>query len=152
MFGDATSELLAIVVLPAAAGLICLCLVILQNARAAANDKPQEPSCRQLRNTLGVLSITDAYDPERNVLWEHQILALQRIGKQINYAELDSLWQHYQYLYPELYEGVTLCDWLGFLRDCNLARFDGSNLRLTKNGRNFLDFLICNTHLSHHQG
>lgn len=152
MFGDATSDLLAIVVLPAVAGLVCLFLVIVQSAKRAAIEKTHVPPSRVLRDTLGALSIADAYDPERNVLWEHQILALQRIGKQISFAELNGLWEHYLYLYPELYEGVTLCDWLAFLRDCNLARFEGSDLRLTKNGRNFLYFLITNTHQYHAKG
>jgi hypothetical protein len=103
------------------------------------------PAASDFGNTLGVLSILDAYDSDRNVLWENQAFALQRIASDPTVPDLCELWEHhYLLLYPELYEGVSFLDWISFLKNCNLIESDGSLVRLTANGHDFLSLLACN--------
>ena len=144
MFSDPRCQLLAILVLPIVAGIICLFVIVIQRR----TQNLQEPS-KGSSDTLGVISIADAYDPDRSVLWENQVSALQHIGSCIMIPELLPIWERYMHLYPELYEQTTFSDWLGFLQNCNLAESAGDTVRLTANGRDFLNILICNAELSH---
>ena len=152
MFGDATLQLLAILLLPIAGGLICILLVMRQDAIRAGRYKRITPQCAvNCNSTLGVLSIKDAYDPERDILWENQILALQRISSHAALPELLALWERYVHLYPELYEQTTFWEWLAFLQNCTLVQSSGNEVRLTPNGRQFLKYLISNANAGHHR-
>lgn len=148
MFADATAPLL-IIMTPFVAGLVWLFIVKFQaSAQTRKLLHTVASTTRDPVDTLGVLSIADAYDPERSVLWENQAFALKRIGLQITVAELVVLWERYMQLYPELYEETTFSDWFAFLQNCNLVESSGSVVRLTANGHDFLDCLIGNANLS----
>jgi hypothetical protein len=143
MFSDPTCQLLAILVLPIVAGIICVFVIVIQRPTQDINEPSKNSS-----DTLDVISIADAYDPVRSVLWESQISALERIGSGLTYLELLPLWERCMHLYPELYEQTTFLKWLGFLQTCNLEESNGDVVRLTANGRDFLNVLICNANLS----
>jgi hypothetical protein len=146
MFGDATSQLLATLVLPVVAGFVCLFVVMIKAPPLRnALPKTSEPPAHNFSNIFGVLSVSDAYDPDRNVLWENQLFALQRIASDATIPELRTMWErYYLQLYPELYEGISFWEWLAFLKNCNLAESDGSVVRLTANGHEFLSLLTRN--------
>jgi hypothetical protein len=72
-------------------------------------------------DTLGVLSIADAYDADCSILWENQVFALQRVGSYVTIPELADLWGRYQHLYPELYEQTTFSDWIAYLQNYGLV-------------------------------
>ena len=147
MFGDATYQLLATMALPVIAGLTCLVVVMLQapGASREPSDKTSPPPAQNPSDTLGPLSLSHAYDPDRNVLWDNQIVALQLIGSGAAIPELLALWKQYVHLFPELFEQTSFWDWIAFLRNCNLIGSTGNVIRLTSNGREFLNLLICNS-------
>lgn len=149
MFGNETLLPFAIIASPFIAGLVCWFMTArqvqsrVQNLLCKSSPRPAKGSV----NTLGVLVIADAYDPDRSVLWENQVGALQRIGSQITVQELAVLWEQYLRLYPELYEKTIFSDWLAFLQNCDLVESDGTVVRLTSNGRDFLNLLVRNLDL-----
>lgn len=150
MFTDPKSLFFMALMVPLVAGLVCLFVVKFQShiqirklsgiAAAATAWKPFD--------TLGVLSIADAYDADCSILWENQVFALQRIGSYVTIPELADLWGRYQHLYPELYEQTTFSDWIAYLQNYGLVESNGSFVRLTANGREFLKCLVCNADLS----
>lgn len=140
MLGDATSQLLAVVVLPVAVGLFCMFVFLPQNdEKAAANSS--EP--------FGVLSIADAYDIENRALWENQILLLQRIEARASLAELLELWSRYIHFYPELYEEISFWKWLRYLETCKLVEPHGNGVQLTDYGYEFLRYLVSGAKEEH---
>ncbi len=153
MFGDPTYLLLATLALPVVAGFTCLFVVMFRASAQAQRDLDEaSPPAKNCRDTLGPLSISDAHDPERNILWDNQIIALQLIGTGTAIPELLALWKRYVHLYPELYEQTSFWDWLTFLQNCGLVEATGNVLRLTSNGREFLNLLICNSHALRENG
>ncbi len=142
MLADDKSLLLAVFVLPIVAGVICWCLVVLRAPTRSQNHLRTLAVCENSSDTLGVLSIADAYDPERSVLWENQVFALQRIGECITIPELSALWERYLRFYPELYEQTSFGVWIASLQNCNLVESCGNVVRLTANGRDFLNLLV----------
>jgi hypothetical protein len=148
MFADPKCQLL-VLVLPIVAGFISVFVIMLQASTRIENHlrKASASPAMNSSDTLGVLSISDAYDPDRSVLWENQVFALQRIGSHVTIPELLVLWERYLRLYPELYEQTSFSDWLAFLQNCNLVEPNGNVVRLTANGRDFLNVLIRNADL-----
>ena len=122
------------------------------SAQAESHLGRTSPPANNSRDTLGPLSISDAHDPERNILWENQIVALQIIGTGTAIPELLALWKRYVHLYPELYEQTSSWDWLAFLQNCDLVEATGSVIRLTSNGCEFLNLLIGNSHALRENG
>ena len=145
MFADEKFVMLAILVLPIAAGIICWFVVVLEAPTRTQDGLHTAPPANVSHDTLGVLSIADVYDPDRSVLWENQVSALQRISASITIRELSALWGCYLRLYPELYEKTSFCAWLAFLQNCNLVESDGNVVRLSANGRDFLNLLARNS-------
>lgn len=151
MFAEPKSLFFLMVMIPLVSGLVCLFIVKFQSP-----IQIRKPSCiadasstpKAFDDTLGVLSIADAYDSDRSILWENQVFALRRIGSHVTISELVDLWDRYQHLYPELYEQTTFSDWMAFLQNYGLVVSNGSLVRLTANGREFLKCLVCNADLS----
>jgi hypothetical protein len=141
MFGDPTSQLLAVVVLPIAIALIC---IVFLPQRA---DAPAASSCER----FGVCSIADAFDAESSALWENQILVLQRIKARASFQELLELWERYVHSYPELYEEISLWKWLGYLERCRLIESNGGGVQLTAYGCGFLRYLAGNVRAEAHR-
>jgi hypothetical protein len=144
MFGDATSQLLAVVVLPAAAGLICI-FVFYPQITGMATCGGKAPSAQPAANSselFGVFSIADAYDTESCALWENQILVLKRIKARASVPELLELWNRYIHFYPELYEEISLWKWLAYLENCKLVERHGNGVQLTDYGCEFLRYLV----------
>lgn len=148
MFGNEAVGPLVILALPFVAGLVCWFMFV---AARQAPSRVQGHLCKisprtanSSGDTLGVLAIADAYDPNRSVIWENQVCPLQRIGSEIKVQELAVLWEQYLRLYPELYEKTIFSDLLAFLQNCNLAESDGTVVRLTSNGWDFLNLLVRN--------
>ncbi len=142
MFGDATSQLLAVVVLPVAAGLICIFFVLPQNTEQPAANSSEK---------FGVFSIADAYNTESCALWENQILVLQRIKARASVPELLELWNRYVHFYPELYEEISLWKWLRYLEKCKLVEPHGNGVQLTDYGCEFLGYLVGNVKTEEHR-
>ncbi len=144
MFGDPTSQLLAVVVLPVAAGLICLFVFLPQDAGTGTRlgKAPAAKSAANSSELFGVFSIADAYDTESCALWENQILILQRIRARASVPELLELWKRYVHFYPELYEEISLWKWLTYLENCKLVEPHGNGVQLTDYGRELLEYLV----------
>ena len=150
MPGDAASQLLAILALPVAAGLACLFVFILQNAANRHGVAPSPPAANP-SETFNVFSIADAYDAESCVLWESQILLLQRINARASMPELLELWSRYVHLYPELYEQISFWKWLVFLESCNLIESHGNGVLLTAYGCELLRYLTLRARTEEHR-
>jgi hypothetical protein len=138
MLDDPTSQLLAIIVLPAAIGLCWLFAALLMQRPIRDMDEARH---KHFGKSFTVLSISDAFDAERIVIWQSQLPALQLIGPGISRSELWNFFEHASALYPELYEGIAFEEWLRFLETCDLVARVRGEVRLTPNGRDFLDYL-----------
>lgn len=144
MFDGTTSQLLLVLVLPVVAGLLCLFVTEVREVMQTKNhlDEKLVLTASIPSNPVGVFSLADAYDCDHRVLWEIHVPALQLFESGITFPELCRLWQRYAGLYPELYEGTSAGDWLKFLQDCNLVENGDNLVRLTADGRDFVNFLI----------
>ncbi len=138
MLDDPTSQLLAIIVLPAAIGLCWLFAALFMQRPIRDMDEERH---EHIGKSFTVLSISDAFDAERIAIWQSQLPALQLIDPGISRSEFRNFYEHASTLYPELYEGIAFEDWLRFLEECDLLARFGGEVRLTRNGRDFLDYL-----------
>ncbi len=88
-----------------------------------------------------LMSIADAFDPERAMLWETQVPALQLISSGVPAARLFLFYARYPRNYPELFEDTTFEEWLQFLKRSNLVTVEQGEIRLTAEGVEFLHSL-----------
>jgi len=149
MLDGPTFQLLAIVVLPIVIGFVWMfASAIFQFTEGAHSGAglPRENFCGVFR----LFSIADAFDPERAILWEAQIPALERIGSGISVPRFFESYSGSLRLYPELFEGTSLTAWLQFLRESALVEVAGSEVRLTEEGRVFLSVLNSRYSASRH--
>ena len=142
MLDGVTSQLLAVIVLPLAAGLICMFLAAIFRDPSCSREalRPDPVLCSSFK----LLSLADAFDTDRAILWEPQVLVLSLIRSGIRVSQLGESWDRCARGYPELYEGSTLAAWLQFLRDCDLVEVSSSGVRLTAQGQEFLALLQRN--------
>jgi hypothetical protein len=136
MLESPTSELLAIILLPMFLGLFWLFAATTFRAPSAS-----ERSRRYSANRFALLSITDAFDPDHAIVWQSQAPALRLIGRGVALSVLSEFFRHFSSIYPELFEGIAFDEWLRFLQASELVVRVGPEVRLTANGREFLDYL-----------
>jgi hypothetical protein len=137
----ATPQLLVIIVLPVIAGLIFLLIASLFHRPNSASQFHPATLDNASERPFTVLSIADAFDPERAVLWSFQLPALQFISSR---APLSAFWrfcERYPEIYPELFAESSLSAWFQFLRKCGLVEVVGVEVRLTPQGREFVALL-----------
>ena len=104
-------------------------------------DAPPSPPERVPRRVFHLMNIADAFDPERAVLWESQVPALQLIFNGVPAARLFLFYARYPRQYPELFEDTTFEEWLQFLKRSNLITVEQGEIRLTAEGVEFLQSL-----------
>jgi len=109
--------------------------------RGEASSQARAPTPRTCPKPFSLITIGDAFDPERAILWETQIPALQLISGGVPAARLFLLYACYPKRYPELFEGATFEEWLQFLKQCNLVEVAAGEIRLTAEGSEFLGSL-----------
>jgi hypothetical protein len=149
MLDGVTSQLLAVIVLPLVAGLICMFVAAIMHVPSCSRETLRQGPERVLCSSFKLLTLADAFDTDRAVLWESQISALCLIRTGIHVSQLGESWDRCVRRYPELYEGSTVTAWLEFLRDSDLVEVSASAVRLTAQGREFLALLQRNSE-SHH--
>ncbi len=112
-------------------------------------NRPSVPHAR-----FDLLCIEDAFDPDRAVLWETQVPALELIAKAAGYGvsfdELKSEYDAAARLYPELYEGSSFHAWLEFLIAQDLIARKMGAVAITSDGRAFLEFRMKARELAPH--
>jgi hypothetical protein len=139
-----TYQLLMVTVVPALVGLAWLFLVQLLHPadRGSTTEAMPSPPLRGHgnleRGRFGVITLADAFDPERSALWEAQVRALELIGSGMPLAKLVQFWEPYLKGCPELYEGITFGDWLSFLQECDFVAVANQTVWLTDDGREFI--------------
>ena len=116
-------------------------------------DLAERKHVRQLRlgplsQPFSALSIVQAFDPERFMLWDTQLPLLEQLRsagpKGCSLAQLYSFHLQLARRYPELYEGTSFEHWLGFLVASDLVRLETDRGAITAEGRQFLqEFLKC---------
>jgi hypothetical protein len=116
-------------------------------------DLAERKHVRQLRlgplsQPFSALSIAYAFDPERFMLWDTQLPLLEQLRsagpKGYSLAQLYAYYLQLGRRYPELYDGSSFEDWLGFLAASELLRLDTDHGYITAQGRQFVrEFLKC---------
>jgi hypothetical protein len=144
MLDGVTSQLLAVIVLPLVAGLICMFLAAIFRDPNCSRETLRRGTEPVLCSSFKLLSLADAFDIDRAMLWEPQVPVLCLIRSGIRVSQLGESWDRCARGYPELYEGSTLAAWLQFLRDCDLVEVSSSGVRLTAQGQEFLALLQRN--------
>lgn len=92
-----------------------------------------------------VLSVCDAFEVEYAVLWETQAYALRLIASSRNGVprhQLVIVYRRMAKTYPELYEGTCFQQWLRFLESAELVEDNGTRVRITPQGLEFLRFRV----------
>jgi hypothetical protein len=116
-------------------------------------DLAERKHVKQLRlgplsQPFSALSIVHAFDPERFMLWDTQLPLLEQLhsagSKGCSLAQLYSFYLQLARRYPELYEGSSFEDWLGFLAASELVRLETDQGHITAEGRQFVqEFVKC---------
>ncbi len=90
------------------------------------------------------LSVGQAFEPVFAALWEAPILALELIesgGKRgIAVSRLLSTFHEAGHRFPEIYDGFDFEQWLQFLEGTQFVVRSEHTIRLTREGREFLDY------------
>jgi hypothetical protein len=136
-----TSHLLAIILAPTVIGFSWLFLVSLLHPRDPREQKPT--LCEMLPPPI--LTMADAFDPDRQILWLSQVPFLQMIGTHATFGACLRVCDNCMRRYPELYEGTSAESWLRFLERNHLIEVAGARIRLTADGRELLRFLLYQT-------
>ncbi len=110
---------------------------LLHARRAEAAPAPE----RMPPRIFHLMNVADAFDPERAMLWETQVPALQLISSGVPAARLFLFYARYPRNYPELFEDTTFEEWLQFLKRSNLVTVEQGEIRLTAEGVEFLHSL-----------
>lgn len=109
---------------------------------------------RQVRNAdalaegtpFRVLSVCDAFEQEYAVLWETQAPALRLIAqagpKGVARQRLFILYRRAATQFPELYDGTSFRQWLGFLEHAELVSLRESRVVITPVGLQFLRYRV----------
>lgn len=93
---------------------------------------------------LAGLSFEQAFDENYVLIWETQVPALREISScgraGLPVKGLKPWFRRAARLYPALYDGFSFDDWLCFLYRAQLVQLSGNRVRLTAEGRGFLDY------------
>lgn len=97
-----------------------------------------------LENPLPLLSIVQAFDPDYAVLWEAPCTALVLVdgagAHGLPISRLRPVFRKAAARFPEIYDGCSFAQWVGFLEQSRLIVGDGSRLVLTEDGHEFLKY------------
>ena len=114
-------------------------------------DLAERKHVRQLRlgplsQPFSALSILDAFDPERFMLWDTQLPLLRQLSsagpKGCSLTQLLGFYLQLARRYPELYEGSSFEHWLGFLAASELVRLESDRGYITVEGRQFVQEVL----------
>ena len=145
MLEGVTSQLLAVIILPMVVGLTCMFLAAIFRVPSCSREILRPRLERGVSSSFTLLSLADAFDKDRAMLWESQVPVLCILGSGVHVSRLGESWDRCVRRYPELYEGSTLYAWLQFLQECDLVVVADSAVRLTAQGREFLALLQHNS-------
>lgn len=91
-----------------------------------------------------VFDLASAFDSDQLLLWDPQIVMLRLVHQAgpdgIPTSRLHRAYRETVRRYPELYDGFTFDQWLRFLVNEQLAIRAWRRVRLTREGRDFLQF------------
>jgi hypothetical protein len=97
-----------------------------------------------LENPLPLLSIAQAFDPDYAVLWEAPCAALALVDSAGDHglpiSQLRPVYRKAAARFPEIYDGCSFAQWIGFLEQSRLMVGDGTRLVLTEDGHEFLKY------------
>jgi len=107
--------------------------------RNIGNQRPVRHS-----DSFTLLNVSQAFEPIYAMLWEAPIHALQLIERAgpggLLSSRLRTLFSSTARRFPEIYDGYGFEQWLQFLERSELIDWNGQKLRLTRRGREFLEF------------
>jgi hypothetical protein len=124
--------------------LFCVISVLLCVARTLESRAIGRERITTRAKPLALLSITEAFDPVYEVLWEAPIAALELIDSAgtpgMPVARLRPIYERAAARFPEIYDGCSFLQWLRFLEETHLISWHGYKVVLTTDGRAFLQF------------
>jgi len=125
-----------------------LIISLLFLAQLAESKHVRQLRLGPLSQPFSALSIAHAFDPERFMLWDTQLPLLEQLrsagARGCSLAQLYPFYLQLAARFPELYEGSSFEDWLGFLAASELVRLETDQGYITVEGHQFLqEFLKC---------
>lgn len=126
--------------------LFIVTLVLLGFAEAAESRKTRTEEDVADGCPFRVLSVCDAFEWEYAVLWETQAPALRFIAaagkKGVTKTQLFVFYKRAAAKFPELYEGTSFQQWLGFLAEAELIQIIETRINITPQGLAFLRYRV----------
>ena len=123
--------------------LVFLAIVALLSIASVLESRERRRRSAAACRLFPVLSLTDPLDPSYAIVWQTQLAALEQMSTAGSMGlAVRSLRPSFSQLarrYPELYEGTTFDEWVGFLEQEGLARRTSNTIWLTAEGHAMLE-------------
>ncbi|HET8666343.1 MAG TPA: hypothetical protein VFM10_00085 [Terriglobales bacterium] len=121
-------------------------LILMGVANAAEERQLKRMSALVPGAPFRVLSVCDAFESEYAILWETQVPALRLIAsegaKGVAIQRLHAFYERSSRRYPELYDGSSFQQWLGFLEQSELITATEHRVAITREGLEFLKYRV----------
>lgn len=118
-------------------------------AWAAERDYLRRIRFSPLARPFTAIEVREAFDPEHAPLWTTQVAALLLVhsaGRRgLPYPQLYGAFKQAAERFPELYDGSSFAEWLLFLQRAELVVLTPSRVKITAEGRLFLDYMRRST-------
>ncbi len=123
--------------------LVFMAIVVLLSIASVLESRERQRRSATSHKLFPVLSLTDSLDPSYVIVWQTQLAVLGQMSAAgsmgLAVKSLRPLFSQLARRYPELYEGTTFDEWVGFLEQERLARRAGNTMWLTAEGHAMLE-------------
>ncbi len=123
--------------------LVFLAIVALLSIASVLESGERRRRSAASRGLFPVLALTDPLDPSHVIVWQTQLAVLEEMSAAgpmgLAVKRLRPLFSQLARRYPELYEGTTFDEWIGFLEQERLARRSANTMWLTAEGHAMLE-------------
>lgn len=121
---------------------VFLAIVALLSIASVLESRERRRRSAASRRLFPVLALTDPLDPSYVIVWQTQLAVLEQMSAAspmgLAVKRLHPLFSQLARRYPELYEGTTFDEWVGFLEQERLARRTANTMWLTAEGHALL--------------
>lgn len=132
----------ALVLFVLLAGFVLYFTQLFRIAFGSARQKPSKPSAGL---SLSYALTDDMEDCDYDLLWDTQRPVLEFLNSAgssgASIAQVTKLYRESARLYPEIFDGSTLSDWLDALQRAEVVVRQGAAIAITEKGRFILDDL-----------
>lgn len=123
--------------------LVFLAIIVLLFVASVLESRERRRRSAAARRLFPVLSLTNPLDPSYAIVWQTQLPVLEQMSAAgsmgLSVRSLRPSFSQLARRYPELYEGTTFEEWVGFLEQEGLARRTSNTMWLTAEGHTMLE-------------